>query len=101
MARRHIDFLTLSFLISQMIVLSLNTVGADEISVFSQLKNFDATNTISAILSRNWTKNPECLIELTAIKNGIDKHEEWAIRGETISIHRCIELKTIKVFCIV
>ena len=41
---------------------------------------FDISSAINGILSQNWTQNQECLIELNAIKKGINNHEEWAIK---------------------
>lgn len=84
MAKHQIDILISLFLFGQVTVLSINIVGAnDQISpdIFD-LRNFDASNAIKRILSGNWTENHECLIELNAIKSGLNNHEEWAIRGE-------------------
>lgn len=45
------------------------------------LRNFN-WNTINEVLSKNWTENHECLIELNAINDGLEKNEEWAVRGK-------------------
>ena len=40
-------------------------------------------------MSHNWTENSDCLIELNAIRNGIQNSEEWAIKSKyliTVSI---------------
>lgn len=92
MAKLKIDFPLLLLLFSQMIALLVNVteainMGYDQIGPDAfYLRNVNATNTINEILSQNWTENRECLLELNAIKNGIDKHEEWAIRGKSNSI---------------
>lgn len=89
MAKHQIDYYVLVFPISQIIALSMNIVGATNLENNQiradtfYLRNFNAPNAISGISSRYWTENHECLIELNAIKNGIDQHEEWAIRGRS------------------
>lgn len=80
-AWHRIDFSKLLLLISQILVESANFVESNSLDAF-YLRNFNAINTINEILSRNWTENSECLNELNAVKNGIDKHEEWAIKGK-------------------
>lgn len=46
--------------------------------IFSK-NNFNISSVIIETISQhNWTENRECLVELTAIKNGIDNFEEWA-----------------------
>lgn len=44
------------------------------------MRNFNKSNAIDAILSHNWTKNHECLMELNALKKGLIDHEGWAIK---------------------
>lgn len=45
------------------------------------MRNFDTSKAIDQILSQKWIENHECLSELNAIRNGIENHDEWAIRG--------------------
>lgn len=46
--------------------------------IFSKT-NFNISSVIMETISQhNWTENHECLVELTAIKNGIDNFDEWA-----------------------
>lgn len=59
--------------------------------VFS-MRHFNVPNSISRILSYNWTDNQDCLIELNAIKNGLENDEQWAIR-RTSDFYRCIFLE--------
>lgn len=88
MAKFQVDFFVLLFLIDQVIASSINSVQAiqsgndqNRRDIF-YLKDFNTWNAISGTLSKNWTENHECFIELNAIKNGLKKHEEWAIRGK-------------------
>lgn len=38
-------------------------------------------NVVDAIVSGNsWTENHECLIELNAIRNGIESNDEWVTK---------------------
>lgn len=46
------------------------------------VRNFNTWDAISGVLSQNWTKNQECLSELNAVKSGLEKDEEWALRGK-------------------
>lgn len=90
MAKQQIDFLILLFLFSQILVQSMKIVEAvyleNRINPDTfYLRNFSATTAINEVLSQNWAENRECLIELNTIKNGIDRHEEWAIRGTSMS----------------
>lgn len=48
------------------------------------LKYSNTSGIIDRILSHNWTKNNECLSELSAMKTGWDNHEEWAVRGKFV-----------------
>lgn len=52
---------------------------------FLSLRNFHRSKAIDEVLFYNWTENHECLIELNAIKNGLDNYEEWAARSKFIS----------------
>lgn len=47
------------------------------------LKNdFNISNIIIETISKHdWAENHECLLELNAIKNGIDNFEEWAFES--------------------
>lgn len=50
---------------------------------------FNLPNAIDAISSHNnWTEeNHECLIELNAIKNGIESNEKWVTKCEYLPMH--------------
>ena len=75
-------FLVFLFLIGQIVQSVIGTRNKQIRTDLFSMRNFDISNAIDEILSRNWTQNHECLIELNAIKNGIKNHEEWAIRGK-------------------
>lgn len=50
------------------------------------MRDFNISNVISEISShKNWMKNRECLMELTAIKHGLDEFEEWAVTSKKYS----------------
>lgn len=47
--------------------------------IFSK-NDLGGSNAIIETMSKhNWTENHECLVELLAIKNGIDNFEEWGL----------------------
>lgn len=47
------------------------------------IRDLNISNVISEIASpKKWRKNPECLLELTAIKHGFEEFEEWAVKSE-------------------
>ena len=79
MAKYHIGFLVLIFVIGQINPILMNSAQTNKFSL--SLRNFNAWNAVSGVISRNLTENNECLIELRAIKNGLEKHQEWAMRG--------------------
>lgn len=61
-------FSVVFYLFSQMVLLPNNIDG----------HIFNIPNAIDTILSHsNWTENHECVIELNAIKDGIESNEEW------------------------
>lgn len=106
--RRH--FLILLFLIGQIVSTVVSMNGNKKLQVIKQLylrkqikvnlfdmRYFDVSNAISEVLSTNWTQNHECLTELRAIRDGLQKHEEWAIRGtiEFSTIHCFLSLSKI------
>lgn len=80
-------FFILLFSIGQIIssVIGIQTKDVDnDIQIQADLfylRNVDTSNIVDRILSRNWTENHDCLLELNAIKNGLKNHEEWAIEG--------------------
>lgn len=75
------NILVLFFVIGEIAVCESEIEDEFEKDLF-YMKNFSIPESISAIVSQNWTENPECLIELNQIRKGLDNHEEWAIRGK-------------------
>lgn len=86
MASNQSYFLVLFYLISQ---IALWTIGIqatesdnDQIQKdLFNLRKFNVSSAINGILNHNWLENRECLIELNAIKNGLDNDEQWAMKG--------------------
>lgn len=75
-------FLIAQFVLSSISVLAIESDGDQSKKGIFYLRNFDTSTTIDGILSYEWTKNRECLIELNEIKKGLENHEEWALKGE-------------------
>lgn len=45
------------------------------------IRDFNISNVIREISSdKNWSGNRECLLELTAIRDGFDEFDEWAVK---------------------
>lgn len=87
MANNRNDLSVLLFLISQIVLSTINGIHAiktdidpNVINLFSMTRNVNVSNAISTILSHNWTKNHECIIELNAIKKGLVNQEVWAMK---------------------
>lgn len=50
------------------------------------IRDLNVSNIISEISSqKNWLVNRECLVELTAIKHGLDEFDEWAVKRKKYS----------------
>ena len=85
MANNHRQFLVLLIIIIGELIISVFGVKLDndflKKDIFS-IKHFNIPNTINEILSQNWTDNQDCLIELNAIKSGLENDEQWAINGK-------------------
>lgn len=45
-------------------------------------KKLNISNIVSDVLFGDWTDNVLCLVELNAIKYGLRRFEEWAIKSE-------------------
>lgn len=43
--------------------------------------DFERTDEFSVFKSKNWTDHRQCLMELNAIKNGMNNFEPWAIQS--------------------
>lgn len=86
-ANNQSNFSLFAFLVGQLIFssISVKAIESDDNQALREiiyLRSFDPANIINGILSHNWIKNHDCLIELNAIKTGLENHEEWAIRGK-------------------
>lgn len=90
-------------ILSSICVQSVQAINDDSNQVHRDLfylRNFDASNLIERVLSPiNWITNHECLAELTAIRDGLENHEEWAIRGKPDL--RIFKVKQIKILGII
>lgn len=86
--RKNFDhFFILLFLVGE-VVSSVIGVQATKVDNDKQIqtdlfymRHFDTSSIVHRILSQEWTENHGCLLELDAIKNGLQNHEEWAIKG--------------------
>lgn len=58
---------------------SKNDQNVAKIDVFS-IRNVNLSNIAIEILIQDWTKNPDCLIELNKIRNGLENSEKWAMK---------------------
>lgn len=80
MANNRRNFLVLILFLIGEIVIGIQAIDLPKTGIFS-MRHFNVPNSVSRILSHNWTDNQDCLIELNAIKNGLENDEQWAIQG--------------------
>ena len=86
MTNNHRNRLISLFLVSQILLVVIGGIQAND--SYKKLKlrnlffmrNFNVSNAINEILSSNWTENHKCLVELNAIKSGVNNYDEWAIK---------------------
>lgn len=53
-------------------------------NIFLTESDLNISNMMNELVSKNWTEDQRCLIELKGIKNGLYNFEEWAIESKYI-----------------